>query len=191
MNSSARRNERRKTEMKKQLQIILMLTAFVFFCAALVKAQIAGNAPYTLDQSVIASGGGASASGDGAFKIEGTIGQAVAGTTSIGNAFAVKSGFWTSPPLAPTAASVTVSGRVLTLDGSGLRNARIVLIDMRGNIRTTLSGAFGYYRFSAVEAGQTYIFTIVSKRYEFASQVLPVTEEIENLDFTPQLQREK
>lgn len=168
--------------MKKQIRTLLGSTFFTVLSSVAVPAQISGNPPYTLDQSVIASGGGESASG-GTFKIEGTIGQAVAGTNSTNNPFAVKSGFWISQDLAPSAASVNVGGRVLTPDGNGLTNARILLTDMRGETRTAISSAFGYYRFNEVEVGQIYIFTVVSKRYEFAAQVLEATE---NLDFTAQ-----
>lgn len=40
---------------------------------------------------------------------------------------------------APTAAFVTVSGRVSTPEGGGLRNARVALTDQNGNTRTVLT----------------------------------------------------
>jgi CSLREA domain-containing protein len=91
----------------------------------------------------------------------------------------------------PTAAAVTVSGKVLTPDGRGLTRARVVLTDSQGNTRTAISSSFGYYSFENVEVGQTYVFTVVSKSYEFAPQVVTVLEEFENLDFVALSAHEK
>ena len=85
--------------------------------------------------------------------------------------------------LAPTAAMVSIGGRILTPDGRGLRNATVILTDSGGNTRTARSTTFGYYRFNDIAAGQTVIITIVSKRYRFAPQVVSVTEDIEELNF--------
>lgn len=85
--------------------------------------------------------------------------------------------------LAPTAAAVSVSGRVLTPDGRGLINAFVNLTDSSGSTRSARTTAFGYYRFDEVAAGQTYILNVSSKRYQFTAQVLSVTEDLENLDF--------
>jgi hypothetical protein len=86
----------------------------------------------------------------------------------------------------PTAASVTVSGRVLIYKGRGLMNATVVLNDMNGSTRNARTGAFGYFRFDDVEAGQTYIFNVSSKRYTFAPQVVTVMEDLTELNFTAQ-----
>ena len=85
---------------------------------------------------------------------------------------------------APSAATVSIGGRILTDDGRGLTNARVVLTDADGNNRTVITSSFGYYRFDDVEVGQTYIISIVSKRFQFAPQVVFVSEEINALDFT-------
>jgi plastocyanin domain-containing protein len=88
--------------------------------------------------------------------------------------------------LVPTAASVSVSGRVLTPDGRGLTNATVILTDSNRNIQTTRTSTFGYYRFDEVEAGQTYIFSVRSKRYQFTPQVVTVMEDLSDLNFTAQ-----
>jgi hypothetical protein len=85
------------------------------------------------------------------------------------------------PP--PTAASVNVGGRVIAL-GRGLANARVVLADQNGQARTALSNAFGYYEFENALAGETYIISISSKRYQFAPQLVSVTDEITDLVFS-------
>lgn len=86
--------------------------------------------------------------------------------------------------LAPTAASVSVGGRVLTASGRGISGATVSLIDATGNARQARTNSFGYYRFDDVAAGQTVVVQARHKRYEFAPQVLSIAEEINNLNFT-------
>lgn len=171
--------------MKKQINLILGLTIIGLSCLVTINAQIAAGGTYSLDQTLIASGGGESSNG-GNFKVEGSIGQANAGTNSTNNPFAVQVGFWTGEALTPTAAPVSVNGRILAPDGYGLRNARVILTDFQGNPRTVTSGAFGYFKFEEVEVGQNYVISIDSKRFQFAPQVLAVFEEITNLEIVAQ-----
>ena len=84
---------------------------------------------------------------------------------------------------APTAASVTIAGRVLTSSGRGIAGARIYLTDQQGDTRTTLTNQFGYYRFADVATGETYVLNIFSKRYAFQPQIVNVIEEMDNLNF--------
>jgi hypothetical protein len=88
--------------------------------------------------------------------------------------------------LAPTAASVPVSGRVLTLGGLGVRGATVTMTDDHGNSRTVLTGAFGFYTFENVEAGRTYTVTVSAKRYTFSSRIVSVDDAIDGLDFIQQ-----
>lgn len=87
--------------------------------------------------------------------------------------------------LGPTAASVTVGGRVLTASGRGIVNAAISMTDSAGRIRTARTSTFGYYRFNNVNAGETYIFTAKAKRYTFTqpSQVLNITDDSFDINF--------
>ena len=84
----------------------------------------------------------------------------------------------------PTAASVAVTGRVLAATGKGISRAVVYLTDAEGNTKTALTNSFGYYRFEGIQAGKTYVFNVFSKRYSFQPQIVTVTEEIENLNFT-------
>lgn len=74
----------------------------------------------------------------------------------------------------------------MTADGRGIRNARLILTDSSGAICTVLSSVFGYYRFTEVAAGEIYILSISSKRvvFENPTQVVNVTEDLDNLNFT-------
>lgn len=82
----------------------------------------------------------------------------------------------------PTSAGVEVSGRVLTPDGRGLRNAVVTITDMSGNKNTATTGSFGFYSFSQIEAGQTYIVGVNSKRYRFSSRLVTVNDTLIGLD---------
>jgi hypothetical protein len=87
--------------------------------------------------------------------------------------------------LVPTAASVSIGGRVITKDGRGIRNAQVSLTLADGTTRTAQTGTFGYYHFDGVEVGQTVVVSVVAKRFQFAqsSQVVSISDAVDNLDF--------
>lgn len=82
-----------------------------------------------------------------------------------------------------TSASVSVSGRVLTSNKHGLANAFVYLTDSEGSTRTARTNSFGYYRFDDIQVGQTVTLTVMSKRYQFAPQVLNLNEEKSGVNF--------
>ena len=91
------------------------------------------------------------------------------------------------PTVGPTtAAGVTISGRVLTSLGRGLGRARVNIIEADGTTRTVFTNPFGYYSFSDVSAGQSAILSILSKRYSYRPQVITVTNDLSDLNFTPE-----
>ena len=161
---------------------ILLFAIWLIISVGAAVAQSGGN--FTVTQTVIASGGGQNSSG-GNFTVGGTIGQSVAGTQSSGANFNVGGGFWINPVLQPTTAQVSIGGRVMTVDGSGIRNIVITLIAPNGTTQTNNSSTFGYYRFENVEVGQVYILSIRSKRFVFLpeTRVISVNEELTDLDW--------
>jgi hypothetical protein len=86
---------------------------------------------------------------------------------------------------APTAATVSISGRVTTASGRGIRNVMITLTDANGNERTATSTAFGYYRFDDVAAGETVTLSAKARRFRFtqSSIVKTTNESVSNADF--------
>ena len=88
----------------------------------------------------------------------------------------------------PTAANVSVEGRVLLSAGNGVRNAFVILTEADGTQHTARTGSFGYYRFNDIEAGQTVVVSISSKRFTFnpSSRVVTLTDSIADLDFIAQ-----
>ncbi len=153
--------------MNKLLNKLAEICICIAFLGLIAKAQIASNGNYTLTQTVIANGGasGNGASISGNYSIEGTIGQSAAGTNQQAATFNFKPGFWTAQPLAPTAAAVSITGRILTASGRGIRNVRVTLTAPSGEVRTVISSSFGYFRFNEVAAGETYICSVFAKRY--------------------------
>jgi parallel beta-helix repeat protein len=85
---------------------------------------------------------------------------------------------------APTAANISVGGQVLTSGGYGISRARVSLTNQNGETRSVQTNSFGFYRFNEVPAGQTYIISAFHKRWQFNSQVITVSDEIQNADFT-------
>ena len=160
--------------------MILMLS----FSAA---AQISQGGSYTLDQTVIASGGGTSNDVGNIYRVEGTIGQAVAGTSSTnGVNYSLRGGFWSPNGFAPTAAGAIVSGRVLTSDGRGITNAVMTLSGgALFSPRTVQTSGFGYFTFEDVEVGQAYVLTIKSKRFRFpqSSQFIVLMDNVTGIVF--------
>lgn len=67
--------------------------------------------------------------------------------------------------------SISVSGRVLTGSGSGIKNVLVRLVNEKGEIRTVTTSAFGYYRFADVPADQTYTISASGKKYNFTKPV--------------------
>ncbi len=86
------------------------------------------------------------------------------------------------PPVT-TAALVAISGRVMTPEGRGLRNALVVLTDENGATQTAVTTAYGYYRFTEVPSGSTYVVNVRSRRYVFYAQVVQAIDNLTDIDF--------
>lgn len=78
---------------------------------------------------------------------------------------------------------VTISGRVTTPSGIGLRNAIVSIINPQGFRRTATTSSFGLYSFSNVSGGAPHTLTVASKRYRFTPQIITATSNRSNVDF--------
>jgi hypothetical protein len=92
-------------------------------------------------------------------------------------------GGWGIEFLAPTAAGVEVSGRVMTPDGRGLRNATVTMTDGQGVTRSAVTSSFGYYRFEGVPVGDSFVMTVNSRSYRFVPRVINVLDKMTDVDF--------
>lgn len=188
--SLSKEGDRIKTMTKLSNTVIRRLPAAAFLIAAMLTINAAAQSTggnYILKQPTISSGGstGTGASTSGPYSIESTMGQSVAGTNQQQSSFTVKPGFWTAQALVPTAAGVSVSGRVVTAGGAGIRNVIIRLVSTSGGSRTAISSSLGYFRFDDVASGETCILTVSAKRHAFAqgSIALSVFDAIDDVIF--------
>lgn len=86
----------------------------------------------------------------------------------------------------PTAATVTVGGRVTTASGYGIGGI-VVSID-GGSLSEPMyarTSPFGYYTFEGIPAGQAYIISVSSKQYTFnpPTRALVVQDAVGDADF--------
>jgi hypothetical protein len=93
--------------------------------------------------------------------------------------------------LQTTAGEVTVSGRVLSPEGRGVGNALVTLTDQSNNVRSTITSARGFYQFTDVEPGRSYVVGVTSRKYIFSRQVIDLTDNIAGLDLYGELRKPK
>ena len=77
---------------------------------------------------------------------------------------------------------VSVTGRILTPDGRGLRSATVTIIAPNGSTRSFTSSSFGNFQFSNFIPGGLYTLTVGSKRYRYAPRIVQVIGDLSNLD---------
>ena len=132
---------------------------------------------WTQQQKLTATDGGAEDSFGASVAITtdaaiiGSLGDTIGANTFQGSAYVF-------------APSVTVSGTVKTPSGLNLRNAVVTMTDALGVKRTATTSTFGVYSFDNVSPGDTYLFTVASKRYRFSPQSLLITDNVSNVNFT-------
>lgn len=125
--------------------------------------------------------------GTGSFASVNTTTQNVAyGTATNTNTAAVAAGRFYNFALPVTAAGVTVSGRVFDRGGKAVARAEVRFSDMNGNLRTAMTNQFGYYQFDEIEAGQTYVFQVLSKGATYTPQVVTANDNAADLNFYAQ-----
>lgn len=85
-----------------------------------------------------------------------------------------------SGSLAPTAASVRVTGQVMN-GAMPVAKARVTLTSSTGETVTFLSTPLGHFNFEDVVSGQIYIIAVESKGYQAEPQLLSVDDDINDL----------
>lgn len=81
-------------------------------------------------------------------------------------------------------ASGTISGRIVTPAGAGLRNGTVSLTDSQGVRRTTTTSSFGFYSFDNVTPGPNYVIRISSRLYRFTPMTIQFNDDLTDLNFT-------
>ncbi len=160
----------------------ISLTACLYVFS--VEAQTVSGGPYSIDRSNISSGGGSHLGGQ--FSVEGTSGQPSASAPSTGGAYTVAGGFW-QPWLAPTAAGITLSGKVVTSRGFGIRDVVVVLWGSGlASTKKVRTNKLGNFRFDELPAGDFYMLTVEHRRIGFQQNSVAITanESLSDLLFT-------
>ena len=85
----------------------------------------------------------------------------------------------------PTAANVSLGGRISNIDGAGISRVNVTLTNSAGVSRLVSTNSFGFYKFDEVQAGDTYILTVSNKKYLFTNspRVVNVENDLADLDF--------
>jgi hypothetical protein len=94
---------------------------------------------------------------------------------------------WAAGVRVVNAAEASISGRVTTAGGNGIRNATVRLTG--GNLTQPLivqTGNFGIYHFPNLQVGQTYVLEVGAKRFRFSnpSQIINLQDDLTGIDFT-------
>lgn len=91
-------------------------------------------------------------------------------------------------PITTTAAGTTISGRIYN-GKSGVRNALVRLQGFDGSdVRATKTNSFGYYNFSDVPVGTTYLINVSAKGLTFMpdTQIFTLIDQLTDVDFVAQ-----
>ena len=177
----------------KNIFVILIL---VLSYASAVSGQVAAGGDFTLAQDVVAGGGNVADDTTGTLlKVEGTTGQNAVGTKFSGGEFTLLGGFWQPDDLAPTAAGVTLSGRVVlepvqtqnTGNRQGVPNA---ILTLTGGLltapRVVRTNQLGNFTFEGIEPGHFYVLRVWHRVYLFSeeTQWFTLTENLSNVLFS-------
>jgi len=94
---------------------------------------------------------------------------------------------FTSQELSPSASNASITGRVVTSDGRGVRGARLTLLDMEtGETHVAMTNSFGFYRFDGIRVSRLYNLELnPSARLGINgdSRSFTLTEDLAGVDF--------
>jgi len=87
-------------------------------------------------------------------------------------------------PCVSTAAGVTVSGRVMTREGRGVRGATVTLTDGDARSYRGITNTFGYFRIGDIPAGTGVILSTSARGYTFASRFVELSTDVSDIIIT-------
>jgi len=85
-----------------------------------------------------------------------------------------------------TAASASLSGRVLSAGSEGLAKINVLVQNTRTlEIQNTTTNSFGYYQFPNLTVGDLYVVSVQHRKYSFSpnSQTINLGSDVTNMDF--------
>ena len=87
--------------------------------------------------------------------------------------------------LAPTAAPVSIAGRITTRDGRGISGATVSMMDQNGVAFSVRTDSLGFYRFESVPGGQSYVLVVKSEAFSFNPRVLTAYADVSGVNIYP------
>ena len=103
-----------------------------------------------------------------------------------GNAFTGTTDVQRLNCLVATAANVSIEGRVTDGKGNPIGRAMVTITDSQGAVRSVKTNTFGIYRIEGIAAGGTYILQASAKGYAFDPQVMNISDNLSEVNFTAQ-----
>jgi hypothetical protein len=95
---------------------------------------------------------------------------------------------FTNTFVGPTAAQATLSGRVTTKSGMGIRGAMVTILDAtKGTSKVAVTNTLGYYTFTELPVEDLYVLSVSAKRYTFSEnsqQSFVMHEDAAGINFT-------
>lgn len=85
--------------------------------------------------------------------------------------------------VSPSAAPVTVSGRVLRSSGRSVSGAIVTLVGDNGLSYSTRTNTFGYYRIEGLPSGRVYFGSVSAKGLSFPSRTFSLESDLDGIDF--------
>lgn len=79
--------------------------------------------------------------------------------------------------------SAFITGKVVDTTGVNLRGITVRATTSTGVQLTSVTSAFGIYRFENVSVPESYIIRPISKRYRFSARIITVTSDTSSIDF--------
>ncbi|MBE7516862.1 MAG: beta-propeller fold lactonase family protein [Chloracidobacterium sp.] len=98
-------------------------------------------------------------------------------------------------PEGPMSGPVTISGRIMRANGTGVSGARVNISGPNGFSANALTGSFGYFTFNGILSDRQYTITIVSKLATFGPTLITPSGDVTGLEifevptFSPRLSR--
>jgi hypothetical protein len=87
-------------------------------------------------------------------------------------------------PCVSTAAGVTVSGRVMTRTGRGIRGATVTLTDGNAKSYRSITNTFGYFRIADIPAGTGVVLSASARGYTFSTRFIELSADVSDITIT-------
>jgi hypothetical protein len=157
---------------QSRLRAVIGFLTIVLYLTSSVPLLAQSGGPFEITNSAIAGGGGESKDvTNNRFGHESTVGEHAAGTLLSKPPYSQTAGLWPSLiGLTPTASTASITGRILSGDGTPLGGVTINLGGSR-NART-ITDANGNYLFKDIEVGGMYRVAPSRVNYAFSPQEL-------------------